>query len=294
MILVTGSSGKTGRSVLQALAKRDVEVRALVHRSDQETLIRSLGAREVICGDMRSPQVIQQAVAGVQAIYHIPPNMHPDEVAIGQFVIEAALVAGISHFVYHSVLKPQVQAMPHHWNKMRVEEMLITSQLPYTILQPAAYMQNILANWDSILQTGEYPVPYPASTRLSLVDLADVAQAAAIVLTEKDHHFAIYELAGTIGISQSEVADILSEELQRKVQVRSIPLNEWEKQAHASGLGNYQVETLVKMFRYYQEYGFEGNPRVLTWLLGRPPQSIQDFIRTRQQSTPLADRTTVR
>jgi NAD(P)H dehydrogenase (quinone) len=293
MILVTGSSGKTGRIVLQALAKRDVQVRALIHRADQELSIRSLGAQEVICGDMRSPQVMQQAVEGVHAIYHIPPNMHPEEVAIGQQIIEAALAAKVSHFVYHSVLKPQVEAMPHHWNKMRVEEILIASQLPYTILQPAAYMQNILANWDSILEKGEYPVPYPASTRLSLVDLVDVALAASIVLTETGHHFAIYELAGTNGISQTRVATILSEELQRQVQVCSIPVNEWEKQARASGLGSYQVETLVKMFRYYQEYGFEGNPRVLTWLLGRPPRSIQDFIQTRQQSKHLSDRITV-
>ena len=36
-------------------------------------------------------------------------------------------------------------SMPHHWLKMRVEEKLFASGLPFTILQPAAYMQNVLA-----------------------------------------------------------------------------------------------------------------------------------------------------
>jgi hypothetical protein len=44
-------------------------------------------------------------------------------------------------------------------------------------------------------------------------------------------------------------------------------------------MGDYQVETLVKMFRYYENYGFEGNPRVLGWLLRRPPTTLADFVR---------------
>ena len=284
MILITGSAGKTGRSVLQALVFRDIPVRALVHHADQVQGIEALGAEQVLVGDMRSPEVIGPAVQGVQGIYHIPPNMSPHELSIGQNVIAAARTAGVEHFVYHSVLKPQVQAMPHHWNKMLVEEHLIESRLPYTILQPAAYMQNLLAYWDSIQDEGIYTVPYPAETRLCLVDLVDVAQAAAVVLTEEGHKFATYELVGTNGLSQSELADILSLELERTVRVSSVPLDQWAQQARTAGLGEYQVETLVKMFNYYKDYGFEGNSKVLAWLLGRPPGSLQEFIRRNRES----------
>ena len=38
------------------------------------------------------------------------------------------------------------------------------------------------------------------------------------------------------------------------------------------------------MFRYYARHGFEGCPRVLGWLLGRPPTTLQEFIaRTMQE-----------
>lgn len=278
MILVTGSAGKTGCSVIQALIERDALVRALVYRQEQIQAVESIGARDVMVGDMKSQTLMEQAVQDVRAIYHICPNVSPDEVEIGRTVIAAAQKAGIEHIVFHSVLKPQTEAMPHHWKKMRVEELLIESSLPYTILQPAAYMQNILAHWDQITGEGIFPIPYPAETRISLVDLKDVAQAAAIVLTELGHEYASYELVGTEGLSQNKVAAVLSQEVGREVQTTVVPIETWRSQAIVAGLGDYQLETLTSMFRYYQRFDFPGNPHVLSWLLGRSPTSFSTFV----------------
>jgi uncharacterized protein YbjT (DUF2867 family) len=278
MILLTGAAGKTGRAVLRALSQKGQPVRALVHHAEQMDTVSSIGAHESLAGDMNSPAVIGQAVQGVQAIYHICPNISPDEVPIAEVLIKAALDVGVAHFVFHSVLKPQTESMPHHWKKLRVEEMLIESGLPYTILQPAAYMQNILTHWESIQNEGLYPVPYPAETRLSLVDLDDVAMAAAIVLTDSGHDYAAYELVGTVGLSQTQVAGILSQELDRPVRVVTVPLESWKTQAIATGMRKYQVETLLSMFRYYQDHNFMGNPHTLSWLLDRPPTSLKAFV----------------
>jgi uncharacterized protein YbjT (DUF2867 family) len=138
-------------------------------------------------------------------------------------------------------------------------------------------MQNILAYWESIHEDGVYPVPYPAKTRLSYVDLLDVAQAAAIVMTEPGHRNAIYELAGTPGISQSEIATTLSRHLHRSVQIKVIPISEWEQQAKARGLGEYQIVALIRMFRYYEQYGLSGNQKILNWLLQHPPSTLEIF-----------------
>jgi uncharacterized protein YbjT (DUF2867 family) len=278
MILVTGAAGKTGRAVIRALVAKGKTVRAVVHHPEQIRMVRDLGAQEAIAGDMRARATMDQAAQGVQAIYHIPPNMSPDEGIIGQTAIAAALSAGVERFVYHSVLHPQTEAMPHHWQKLRVEEQLFKSALSYTILQPAAYMQNVLAHWDQIRQEGIYTVPYAAETKLGMVDLEDVAAAAAIVLTEAGHLGATYELAGPDNLSQTEVATILEHELGCPVRAQVIPVEAWERNARASGMGDYQVETLVKMFRYYERYGFWGNPRVLGWLLGRPPATFALFV----------------
>ena len=168
--------------------------------------------------------------------------------------------------------------MPHHWQKLRVEEQLFQSGLDYTIVQPAAYMQNILAYWNRIKDEGVYAVPYAPGARVGMVDLEDVAEAAAVVLTERGHGGATYELAGPDVLSQTEVAQLLGTYLDRPVRVETVPLEQWELGARAAGLGDYQIQTLIKMFRYYEQYGFWGSPRVLQWLLGRPPTTFAAFV----------------
>jgi uncharacterized protein YbjT (DUF2867 family) len=278
MILVTGAAGKTGRAVIRALSASGQAVRALVHRPDQAQSTASLGAHQVAVGDMRVQAIMNHAARDVRSIYHICPNLSPDEVAIGRVVMDAARAAGVEHFVYHSVLHPQTEAMPHHWQKLRVEELLFESGLACTILQPAAYMQNVLAYWQSIVERGIYRLPYAVQTRLGMVDLEDVAAAAAIVLAEPGHAGATYELAGAEVLSQVEVARILAQQLAKPVRAQTVPLEEWEGGARASGLGEYQVKALVQMFHYYERHGFWGNPRVLGWLLGRPPTTFADFV----------------
>ncbi len=278
MILVTGAAGKTGRAVVRALAARGARIRALVHRVDQIAALKTLGASEGIAGDMRIPATLSQAVQGVQAIYHICPNVSPDELHTGKYILIAARSAGVEHFVYHSVLHPQAEAMPHHWQKLRVEEQLYVSGLPYTILQPTVYMQNVLASWSRITVEGIYPVPYEVETRLSLVDLEDVAEAAALVLTGPGHLGATYELVGALALTQVEVAASLAQALGRPVRAEEISRLVWEQGVRAAGMGEYAVATLLKMFQYYERYGFEGNPNVLAWLLGRPPTSLAAFL----------------
>jgi uncharacterized protein YbjT (DUF2867 family) len=278
VILVTGATGKTGRAVVRALVARGQAVRALAYRLAQVGLLRGWGASEVVVGDMRDRLTVERAVQGVRSLYHICPNMSLDEFNIGRTVVRAARSAGVTHFVYHSVLHPQTEAMPHHWQKLRVEEYLFESGLPYTILQPAAYMQNVLASWDSIVEDGVYRVPYAVDTRLGMVDLEDVAAVAATVLAEPGHKGAIYELAGAEALTQTDVARILSRVLGHMVRAELVPLGAWEEGARRAGLGDYQVATLLEMFRYYQRYDFWGNPNVLGWLLGRTPTTFMAFI----------------
>lgn len=279
MILVTGAAGKTGKAIVEALAARGAAVRTFVRRSTQIDCLQEAGSTEILVGDLHNPDDVWYACQNIDTIYLICPNMQPDEVAIAAQVIAAAKAQGVTRLVYHSVLHPQTAAMPHHWQKLRVEELLFTAGLDYTILQPAAYMQNVFAGWRAIVEEGIYRVPYALSTRLGMVDLADVAQAAALVLTTPGHNGATYELATDEWLTQDAVAVILSEGLGRPVRAEVQSRESWQTQAHNAGLSDYAIETLLKMFEYYERYGFCGNGHVLEWLLGRPPTKFADCVR---------------
>lgn len=279
MILVTGAAGKTGLAILRALSKSETAVRAFVRNERQSESVLAAGASQWVAGDLRDPAALEAALSGVQKVYHICPNMHPDEVVIGRLMLEAARQAGVEHFVYHSVLHPQTEKMPHHWNKLRVEELVLESGLPFTILQPTAYMQNLLAYRQQVCSQGVYAVPYSGDAALSLVDLLDVAAAAVKVLQEDGHIGATYELVGTMPLTGKQIAAMLSRLLGRPVRFERLSAAEWRLQAERQGLQGYALDALLKMFAYYDRYGLVGNPMVLGALLERKPTSLEAFLR---------------
>lgn len=275
MILVTGAAGKTGRAIVRALVARGAAVAVLVHREAHVPPLQALGAQRVHVGRMDDRSALMAAMQGVAAIYHLAPNVSPDEFLFGNTVAAAARDAGVTRLVFHSVLLPRIEAMPHHWEKARVEDMLAASGLRVTVLQPTAYMQNLLQAWPAIAKEGVYRVPYSVETRISLVDLDDVAIVAAKVLTEPGHEGATYELVGTKPPSQIEIAETLGRALGRKVRAESESVEAWK--VRATGLGDYQRETLAKMFRYYDRHGLSADPSALPHLLGRPPVALETF-----------------
>lgn len=275
MILVTGAGGKTGKAIVKALSKVE-GVCAFVHREEYVSVLQSLGAERVVVGDLHHQVDVRSAMRGVRAVYHICPNMSPNETIIGKLVIDAARNAGVEHFVYHSVLHPQIEVMHHHWQKMRVEEVIFESGLPFTILQPAPYMQNLIVNWKSVTKNGLLKVPYSVNSKFSFVDLEDVAEVAKIVLSEPDHKDAIYELAGTMPMSHVDVAEIFSQVLRREVKAETEEIRDWR--LRVAGLNEYALEKLVRMFEYYGKWGLVGNSNTLKWLLRREPISLSNFI----------------
>lgn len=275
MILVTGASGKTGKAVIQSLSRVE-SVRAFVRDGKYVETLTSLGAEKVFVGDLEDQSALLSATENVRAVYHICPNMNPHEAEIGKIILEAAKQNGVEHFVYHSVLHPQIEGMNHHWQKMRVEEMIFESGLSFTILQPAPYMQNLLANWTSIVEEGVLRVPYSVYAKFSFVDLDDVAEVAKIVITEPSHKNAVYELAGTNPTSHAEVAETFSRVLKREVEAEKMEIGDWR--LGVSGLSEYALENLVRMFEYYDQWGLVGNPNVLKWILKKTPRSLEDFI----------------
>ncbi|MCL5429048.1 MAG: NmrA family NAD(P)-binding protein [Chloroflexi bacterium] len=278
MILVTGAAGKTGLAVTKALWQKGIPTRALVRRAEQEPLVRHAGAKQVIIGDALDEAVSAKALTSIEAVYLICPNVHPKELEIGQKIIALSKTAKVKRIVYHSVLFPQIEAMPHHWQKLRVEEALLQSGLNFTILQPASYMQNILPYWEAITQRGEYFIPYSVDSVFSPVDLKDVAKVASQILEDWKHDGAIYPLAGSQWLNSRQMAELMGKALGREVRASSQPLADWIATAQVGQMPPYALDALTRMFVYYDKHGFSGSSLVLENLLSRPATTFSQFL----------------
>ena len=149
----------------------------------------------------------------------------------------------------------------------------------FTILKLPPYIQNLLAGWKNIIEDGVLRVPYSADSKFSFIDLEDLAEAAKVILTEPNHKNAIYELVGTLPMSHVEVAEIFGKVLKKNVRAEKEEIRDWRLRAEqTSGMTEYAIENLIKMFEYYDEWGLVGNSNVLRWLLKREPTSLESFI----------------
>jgi NAD(P)H dehydrogenase (quinone) len=269
-VLVTGAAGKTGSAVLAALRDRGARSVGLVRSPAHD----APAADSVVLGDQRDVDVLTRALAGVDAAYAIAPNLSPDEVAMALAMVEACRRAGVRRLVLHSVIHPQLSAMPHHADKGRAEEVVVESGLDWTILQPNAYLQN-LTGYVAGMRAGRYAPPYRIDRGSALVDLWDVAEVAARVLIEDIGIHATFELSGPRACTPADVARAAADILGQPVQVERT-----DPAAFVAGsdLDPERRQRLLAMLHHYDRYGSPGDDTVLRMLLGREPRGLPEVL----------------
>jgi uncharacterized protein YbjT (DUF2867 family) len=274
MIAITAATGTTGRHLLRALASAGHDVRALVHSGTRLEEARSYGAREAVVADLTRPDELASALKGCDALVHIGPPMHPREITMGQNVIDAAKQTDIGHVLLMSVTQPQLEPLLNHQAKLAVERHLLASRLPFTILQPMHYMQNV--DVAACLRTGVFRQPYSLDRPLSFVDLADVGEVATMVLSDPAKHlWATYELCGSDTLTGHGVARALTEACGTTVRAEQIDVRD----ALPDDAPDYTVDGFIRLTTHYDRYGLLGNPNVLRWLLGREPTTLVQYAR---------------
>ena len=272
MIVVTAAGGPTGRAVVRALRSRGREVRALVVSPRPRPELTALGA-DVAPVDLTDAAAVGRQLAGTDALYLIWPNFDPREADGAAALFAAARRAGVSRVVYHSVLRPQARSMPHHAAKDRAEEALDTSGLTWRVLQPCAYADNFDDQVATAAATGVLRSPWGLQRAQSLVDLRDVADAAAVLLTEDGLDGGTYEVAGPEPLTAPRIAALFTAALVREVRAVDVPPD-----GPVPPVERYAARCRRLMFDHYRAHGFVGSPRVLEALLGRPARTLADHL----------------
>ncbi|MEO7402251.1 MAG: NmrA family NAD(P)-binding protein, partial [Burkholderiales bacterium] len=195
-------------------------------------------------------------------------------------LIRAAKAAGVKHFIYHSVIHGQVEALTHHRDKRVVEGMLMESLIDYTILQPTMYMQSTTREWAAIKQTGEFRLPQSTDIKMSVVDLDDIGIAAANVTVDPGWVGGCFEICNGEQLTRAEMATMMGEALGRPVLAVREDIEAWQK--HVIEAGHFtpaQVRRVRTMQEHYAKYGLAGgNGKVLELLIGRKPTTYREYV----------------
>jgi len=281
-ILVTGSTGTIGSQVLSHLQGRNVEVRALTRSPETAQLPSGVTA---VRGDLADPDSVRAALQGVSTLFLLAPNV-ADELTQAMLTLTVAREAGIKGIVYLSVFGGDAYAdVPHFAGKYTVERMIEALDLPATILRPAYFIQNDLRQKDVLLNVGVYGAPI-GSKGISMVDIRDIGEAAAIELVRREQAATplgreTYALVGPDSLTGKGIAAIWSEALGRAIRHGGDDLVVMEQRTKTM-LPAWHALDLRLMFSRYQTEGAVATAddiERLTKLLGHAPRSYAAFAR---------------
>ncbi|KAJ5587522.1 uncharacterized protein N7459_003287 [Penicillium hispanicum] len=319
ILVVTCPSGKQCAHLIPLVYQRgQFKLRLAAHSvSSQSRLQSQYPEAEVVHTDLASLDDCRKLLAGATAVYHVGPSFHSREMEMGFNMIDAAIAESqqpdsrFQHFVFSSVLGTQHRNLMQHDLKSRVEERLFLSPINFTILQPTNFMDAY-----PVAQLAEQSKPvvhklWNPNIPNSVVALHDLAEAAAKVLTEREaHFFAQYPLCSTMPVSDSTIIAVIEKHLGKKIEVLTPSFEEGVenciqylfggaesavyageqvaedlKRAAADGelrpdITRDEAERLVL---FYNRRGLKGNPRVLRWLIGREPTTVDEWVQAQLQ-----------
>ncbi len=201
VVLVTGATGVIGAAVVRNLRQRGVATRAFVR--DRARAVAALGEDvELAVGDLADAASIRHAMRGVQRLLLCTPN-DVDQLQRELGVIDAAVDARLDRVVKIGAGGASLDSSLAFWNAhARIEAYLRTSGLPAVMLRPSMYMTNLLAAAQTVRYTGRVIAP-AGSARIAMIDPRDVADAAAVALTEDGHDGRCYTLTGSEAVTRT-------------------------------------------------------------------------------------------
>lgn len=273
-VLVLGGTGTVGSQVVRELLSRGADVSVLT-RDLEKPLPPGVRAIE---GDLLDPATARSAFAGMDGIFLLNA-VSATECHEGLMAVNGARLGGVKKIVYLSVHEvDKAPHLPHFGAKLAVEAAIRAAGIPFTILRPNNFFQNDVWTKDALLGFGVYPQPI-GQVGLSRVDVRDIAEAAAIVLTSGGNEGRTINLVGPELHTGTSTAEIWGNVLGRRITYAGDDLDAWEKQSLAF-LPAFMVFDFRLMYAFFQEHGLKATAEDVerqTALLGHPPRRFEDF-----------------
>ncbi|WP_267463709.1 NAD(P)H-binding protein [Lonepinella koalarum] len=277
-MLVTCANGKVGKQIVQNLKNKGLKIRAMDVNEKVHDLVKLYDVDEAVVGDINNPKDVAAALQGIESVLYIPTSGLHNETHSAKVVIDQAVVAKVKKFVMMSAMHPNMSTLLQHTAKLKAEEYLVykglTDNLNYTILQPQHYCHNF--DIDLVEKLGAYHCFYNKNTKLAVVDVDDVADAAYCVLTQDIHQNATYELSGSSYLSSQEKTDIYNKLTGKNIPCIEVGIEDFIKQIHVTD--TYTQDALRAVSYTYGTFGIAGNPNVLQWITGKKATIFEEYL----------------
>lgn len=258
-VLVAGATGAQGGSVVNALLEKGHRIVAMTRNPDSSTAI-ALKDRgvDLRSGDFTNPDSLRTAAEGIDAAFMLttPFETGPNsEIAQGKAMVDALRAANVGHVVFSSVgSADKATGVPHFDSKYEVEKYLASSGLPYSIIGPVYFMDNLLSPWGlPALQQGSIAAALPEDRPLQQVAVKNIGEFAAALIGRGASVFGKrYDIAGD-ELTMADAVKKVSEACGRQIAFHGFPVEALKEQS----------EDLALMFDWFNKVGYSADVAAL-------------------------------
>jgi len=278
MILITGATGLNGTELVRRLSARGTPVRALVRTMSRAEAISLLPNVEIAEGDMARPETLTAALRGVDRAMLISSS-DPAMLDVQTSFIDAARAVGVKHVVKLSGIIPDLES-PFRFARMHgeIEKRLEASGMAFTHLRAGEFMPAYFRQVPSIVANGVLALPMEEA-RIASIDIGDVAEVAAAVLTTAGHEGKTYPLTGPEALTMAEVAEKLSAATGKTIRYVNVAPEDARQAQLARGVPRYLADALAELFAERRKGKESEVWPTIEEVFGWRPASFDDFAR---------------
>lgn len=274
-ILITGATGNIASHLIPNLLQSGASVRGLVRSPGKAAALEEAGM-EIAVGDFMDSGALDNAMVGIDTVFLITAT---DEFALEQAgnVLAAAKRAGNPRIVRVSALKPTKEGPTDNSRQhFETDREIYASGMPYTIIRPNFYMQNLFMAADTIAADG---VMYwgMGDARIGMIDARDIADFAFKILTDEGHDGKTYTITGPTVITFHEAAKALSAALGKNVTYVPVPLEAVSNSMFKMGMGEWFAEIMTDYSKAFVGGWGDDITDDFQTVTGNPPRSISMF-----------------
>jgi NAD(P)H dehydrogenase (quinone) len=275
MIAVTGATGQLGRLTVKALlAKAPADQLVALVRSPDKAADLGIAAR---AADYTKPETLDAALTGVEALLLISSSEIGQRKLQHRNAIDAAKRAGVKRVVYTSLLHADTSPLSLAPEHVDTEAALKAAGISYTILRNGWYTENYTGAIPGALAGGAF-IGSAGEGRISSATRADLAEAAAVVLTANSHDGKTYELAGDTSYTLADLAAELSRQTGRTLPYVNLPEAEYTKILAGLGLPADFANGLAAWDVCASQGALYSEDKTLSRLLGRPTTPLHEAV----------------
>jgi uncharacterized protein YbjT (DUF2867 family) len=274
-ILVTGATGNISSGIIAHLQGSAYRLLALVRNPEKAEELKRQGV-ELRVGDLEKPWTLGSAFAGADIVWILaPPGPRAPEQCSN--ALWAAKQAGAKHVVRLSAIgaahtAPTINSRLHALSDAE----LVGSGIPFTILKPHYFMQNLMMAAKSVAQHGAMYFAL-ADGKMGLIDSRDISEFAAHVLTTAGHEGKIYTLTGPASISMHQVAAAIGEAIGKAVKYVPVTVEVQRQSILQTGMDEWMANLLGDYSTAYSANWGDLVTDDFQRVMGKAPRSVAQF-----------------